>query len=496
MAVKPARPDLTEIGVTGTPIWSGQIFPDDNALFNDIPTAMEIYRKMRNDSTLKACFLVKSLPIKATRWWVEPADESPEAADVANQIEENLLRGMTVNWTRILHEICLKFIYGFSIFEKVWEEDGEGRIKLRKLAIRQAETLSRWNFDDSGGPKEMVQMAFSPNKGMETFVIPIEKLVVFVNNQEGSNLLGRSDFRECYREWWTKDRLMRLELIDVERDSIGVPVIGLPEGASKADQAVAKSIVTSIRKDEGGGVVIPQRWQYGSWPAGGTNRVNSSEIIRRYDRQMLVSWLAQFIDLGSGEVGSYALSEDQTNFFLMSLEAEANYIEDCFNRYVIPQMCDYGGYALSKSGKYPRLRHRDIGRFDAKAFADILNSLLQGGWITARGKLDEEFLRKKLFLPEPESYEQPQPSVEANISEEQPEEENPSAMIEKETPKRFGTSKIIKITPDLSDGQENESEYLAGLRAKLIRTFEESSKARKSALENLEDSEWERYENS
>ena len=403
MPVKPTKdvPSIREMGVTGTPIWSGQINWDENALFNSLTTAIPIYKKMRNDPTLWACYLVKSLPIRSARWWVEPATDSTTDKSNAAFVQEALFERMSVTFDRFLAEVCDKFIFGFSPFEKVWKIE-EDKVWLKKLAIRLPETCDGWITDRAGGPKAFKQFTQDAQGKKVDVEIPIEKLIVFVNRQVGANLTGRSDYRACYRNWWTKDRMQRLEPIDYERGAVGVPTLRLPRSATSDDKTTAQDIVGAIRKDEKGGVVLPTDWEPGTWPSV-ANLSSSSEMIRRYNREMFTAFLAQFIDLGSTDVGSFALSADQSGLFLMSLEAEATEISMVIDRYVIPQICDYNNFTINNN-QYPKMRHQDLGRFDAVAFAQVLTSLAEGDWLPPRTEMDEKFLRRKLNLPEPENY--------------------------------------------------------------------------------------------
>ena len=401
MPVAPKNiPSMREMGVTGTPIWSGQVAWDENSVFNSLTTAIPIYKKMRNDPTLWACYLVKSLPIRSARWWVERASDSSSDKKNADFVQEALFERMSVTFDRFLAEVCDKFIYGFTPFEKVWKLEDD-KVWLKKLAIRLPETVQGWVTDRAGGPSALHQYTIDAHNKKVDVKIPIEKLIVFVNRQIGANLNGRSDYRACYRNWWTKDRLQRLELIDFERGAVGVPTIRLPRSATADDKATAKGIVGDIRKDEKGGVVLPTDWEPGSWP-NDANLMSSSEMIRRYNREMFTAFLAQFVDLGSTDVGSFALSADQSGLFLMSLEAEANEIAMVIDRYVIPQICHYNNLPI-KNNQYPRMKHQDLGRFDAVAFAQVLSALAESDYLPPRDG-DEQHLRRKLNLPEPENY--------------------------------------------------------------------------------------------
>jgi hypothetical protein len=49
-------------------------------------------------------------------------------------------------------------------------------------------------------------------------------LVAYVNDQEGDNWIGRSYLRPLFKHFVRKDRLLRVDAINAERNGPGVPL--------------------------------------------------------------------------------------------------------------------------------------------------------------------------------------------------------------------------------------------------------------------------------
>src|SRR5690606_870382 len=117
-------------------------------------------------------------------------------------------------------------------------------------------------------------------------------------------------------------------------------------------------------------------------------------MLDHHTREILKSVLAQFVDLGSSGVGSYALAKDQSQIFLMALDGTAKLIEEVIN-HEIQRLVDYNWNVE----EYPTLTHADLGIKDTEALASAIQTLSTAGMITPDPEM-EDYLRKTLKLPE------------------------------------------------------------------------------------------------
>ena len=107
--------------------------------------------------------------------------------------------------------------------------------------------------------------------------------------------------------------------------------------------------------------------------------------INREDTAMSKSILTQFLELGQNRStgGAYALSQDQSDFFLNAIEFTANSYIDTINREVVKFLCDINFGELEK---YPELVVSEINKTAGLMLADSLKKLREGDFLEA----DEE----------------------------------------------------------------------------------------------------------
>lgn len=388
------RPDTSEIGATGTTFFSGSLA--ENEYNTDLRGAKGrgIYDKMRrSDSRVKAALMVCELPIRAAEWGIEPPSEEARDVEIAEALEKNLFEGMSITWDSFIHHALLMLPFGFMSFEKVWKVDDEG-IRFAKLAPRLPSSLYRWILDDNGGLlgiEQYVQVGGT----FQFKSIPVDKLLVFTNEKEGSNFEGMSILRTAYKHWFYKDQLYRIDGIAAERHALGIPALTLPMGASDEDKAKAESFLSHIYAHEKQWVRLVEGQTFTVEGLSGTVR-DIMPSIQHHDKKIAECVLADFLDLGGSDSGSWALSKDKTTFFLLSLKAVAKNIEDTVNEYAIKPWVDYN-YADVK--EYPKLTCGKLETRDIEKYVAAVSGLITSGGLTP-DRDTENTLREALELPE------------------------------------------------------------------------------------------------
>ena len=418
------RPPLGEEGATGTKIFSGTIDEEYLTEWNTLSKKCEsIDRMLRSDGTVQAVMLAIRLPIMAAHWEVEPGDDSKLAKEAAEFVQNNLLGNelMEHTWEDTLFHIIQSIAYGFYPFELVWKTD-EGRVILRKIAPRLPKTIYQWHTDSNGAYDGFTQQAlFTGGDKVEWKYVTLkgDKTILFTFQQEGSNFEGNSIFRGAFKHFYYKDKIYLIQGIGLERMAVGEPVITLPE---KEDNVTA-SLVSYLRKvikswgsHQESGLLLP----FGAVANVSDPKLNHEAIrdaITHHDSQMAKCALAQFMQLGqSGAGGSYALSKDETDFFLMNLNSMAKHIGSTMNRHAIKKLIDYNyGEGVVK---YPRLICTQIGAVDKKAMADFLNVVITGRVVNRWGAIDENWARKQLGL-QPKKTREIQTDMDKQKAEEQ-----------------------------------------------------------------------------
>ena len=362
------------------------------------PNSITTYDKMRrSDAQVQALLYCLELPIRSTRWYVEPYDKNnPKDVQIAEFIEENLFsgppKGMTTHWDDFLRLALLMFPFGHSVFEKVYEVDSKGFAKWKKFAERPHETIKDFKYDERGGPMHVEQYV----AGASFVEMPVENCLIFTHRKEGGRLHGIPVLRAAYKHWFIKDFLLKITNIGIEKNHVGTPVIGLPQDTQDddSDKKEAEKITRNLRSGQDAGVVLPFGWTLEMFE-GKRVAIEVLPYIQYQDQMIAKAALAQFLQLGTGSVGSFALGKDQSDFFLMSLNSQAKYICDTVNSYAIPQLVDYNWDVEG----YPKLKFEKVGGRNSEGIINGVNTLVGGRIIQPDDGL-EKYMRELMELPE------------------------------------------------------------------------------------------------
>jgi hypothetical protein len=371
------RPSLPEVGAPGVRIFGGFLNTDEYVPELTGSRALDVYERMRrSDGMVAATLRGIKLPLLSASWEVVAATEDPLDLEIADAIRQNLFE--RISWQEHLREVLTFLDFGFSVFEKVWEigdlTDGSSTkpfVFLKKLAPRMQRTVWRWITDDAGSLTDIEQLKWV-NSQFSYATIPVDKLLIFTNEKEGGNYVGRSVLRPAYKHWFIKDQLYRIQAIAAERHGVGIPVMTMAEGKDDGPNMTrAENILVAVRAHEQGYVVEPNGFKFRIEGMGSGRAMDVDPMIKHHDWMISVSALAQFLTLGVQEQGARALSTDLTSLFLMTEKALGDYIGDIHNRYLIPQLVkyNYGGVT-----KYPKLA---VSQIESRKIESLISVLAQ-----------------------------------------------------------------------------------------------------------------------
>lgn len=346
------------------------------------------YDMKRADGTIRGALRLLKTPVMAARWFVEPASDSTIDKNIAKFVERNLFEKMNVPWHRTLEDALLMCEFGYFPLEKVYDWDPEDPTKLilTKLAPRHPLDIQEWEYDANGGPNGIVMDPTEAN-GFSNIFIPIEKLVVFVLEQEAGDMRGISILRSAYKHYFYKDTLYKIDAIQKERHGIGIPIIKLPMGFSADDRRLADDLGRNLRTNERAHITVPANWEVMFAKLEG-QPVDCLPSIEHHNDQIMQNIIAPFYKDANAK-------EDSMNMFYKGTRYIASTIADTINRYVIKQLVDFN----FTRGKYPILRARRIGENeDLRTWSFAFRNLVGAGAIQPDDEL-EKFLRVELDLP-------------------------------------------------------------------------------------------------
>ncbi|MDO5534154.1 MAG: hypothetical protein Q4F65_05845 [Propionibacteriaceae bacterium] len=371
------------------------------------PQSVRVFSKMaREDAQVKSVLKAVSLPILRTTWRVR-ANGADEA--LVRMVSEDLhlpvegesgsepvaVASGRVSWQEHLPWALRMLTYGHAYFEKVYTDGSDGPQRLRKLAPRLQDTITRVNVADDGGLESIVQRAVTTKAGrrMPEVELEVGRLLAYVHDAESMDWLGVSMLRSAYKHWRLKDQLLKLEADVLDRNGMGLPVYKSVSDSDDRDLSKGEELVTGLRSGATAGASIPANASLTIEGVKG-QLVSPREAITYHDAQIARMALAHALNL-EGKGGSYALAEVQMSMFIQSLQTTAEYIATVANRYLVEDMVEK--FTGERSGPFPLIVFDAIGSrtgIGPEALAQLRNAGL-----IIPDKALEEHLRRKYELP-------------------------------------------------------------------------------------------------
>ena len=384
---------MQELGDSGLNRWGGVINEEFLRVLQGT-AGVRIYREMRdNDSVIGGFLATIDLLIRNLGYPVEPADGSQEAARAAELVQTSL-DTMSHTWEATLSEILSFLVYGWSWMEIVYRKREDGLIGWRKFALRGQSTLVRWEFDDAGGVKAMVQQ--TANNAAQVS-IPIEKSLLFRTRIEKQSPEGRSLLRNAYLPWFYKRRVMEVWGIGMERDLAGVPVLISPDGMdifNKQDpemvtlKASAQKIVRSLKRDQHEGILIPFGWELKLLGTAGRRQFDLPAAINLLNRQIATSAISDVLLMGQDKVGSFALARTKDELFRESISSYAEIIASVLNRHAIPRLMEINAIPKELS---PSIVPGSVENVSLKEVSEYASNLAGAGLLTPDEELEAHY---------------------------------------------------------------------------------------------------------
>jgi hypothetical protein len=396
-AAAPARPPYGEIGGTGLRMLGRQIGEEYNPDLRG-PKLYDQYDQMlRGDGQAQAVELAVTLPVESVKWQTVPASQDKRDLDIAADLGTNLFSGMSLSWSEFITEAVMHALIGCMFFEPCWEIR-DGNTWLRKLAPRHPRTIKEYVMDPEGGLQGIVQRITNPvtNQSSDR-PIPIGKLLRFTWKGTSGNPEGRGLMRPMRTHWFIKQSLYKMANIGLERFAVGTPVGTLPVGYTQSDREIYLGLLSALRTDARGALVLPPGYAKPEMLEGSGSRFPQLLAwVEYHDTLMARSALAQFLQLGSGATGSWALSDSQVMMFLLAMERIIQRIQEVIERYLIPQ---WVGYRYPGVDQFPTLWHTPLAHILQKAaIVELLSKLAEGQLLTHGADL-EDLIRDMLGLP-------------------------------------------------------------------------------------------------
>lgn len=349
-------------------LFDGEVIATDKVKIKDL------IQMRQQDGTASALYNVLTLPIASNPWGIEPEDDTPEAQAQADFVKEALSLpphkgGMSTPFELVIADMLRAVLEGYRVFEKVYTVNREGKIVYKKLASRDTETV-RVMQDERGGFDGIKQDAFIGAEYKYGIRIPREKCFLFTFGKEKNWLKGESAFRAAYYHYDKKHRLYYLANQAVQQFAIP-PKVGIaPEKANQTVIDQGSEALSELATNSSIG--LPHGWDVTTLGAQGS--IDPMKIADHHNAEMARSILAQFIMLGTGSsTGSWALSNDQSDLFLIAERGLMRTIEGHITSYLLPDLLEFN----FANPKYPKFRFANLTDATAQMLKEAFTKIVE-----------------------------------------------------------------------------------------------------------------------
>jgi len=384
------RAQFGETGQTGLVQWGGMISESYTTRL-EWPGAYAIYDEMRRrDPTIRSILNALTLLARTAEWYVEPASDLAKDREIAEFVEE-CLHDMSVPIADAMEDALSCVWFGWSWLELVYKRRPDGRVGWQKWAPRRQSSLERWDFDATGGVRGMVQR---PAPDYREIRIPIEKSLHFRGQRDADNPEGFALGEGIYEPWYRVKHLLIISGIGWQRSFVGLPVFEFQSRPDADDVAAVAAVGEGLTVDERQYVSVPDSVKFRLESAENAGAAALLEQIKYERRGMMQTALADFLDLGTGQTGSWALGSDKSVLFLMAVDGLLGRMAQVVSQFGIRRLCEANG--LGGRGRWPRLAHK---KTEKPALGMLGQWLAMTKDLLTWGDEDEDWLRRRAGMP-------------------------------------------------------------------------------------------------
>lgn len=358
------------------------------------------------DATVGAVIFAVEMACRAVKWSAEPADESDEAKDWSDFLDQ-AFDDMPDSWADVAANALSFVVYGYSLFELVYKQRlgqsddrtttskyDDGRIGWRKWAFRPQPSKLRWEYD-KGDVVGWTQRL----KNYSEVTIPAEKYVLFRSSARAGNAEGPSILKRAYRSYYHKRETEIQEAIGIMRDLGGLIHVEVPESvmtgqAPKEIQArnmykkliqhvhrgVQEGIMTPSTRDDKGNKLVEVKLLN----SGGSRQFDTTKIIERLRTDIAMTMLADFVLIGHQQVGAYSVAASKVDTFTRAISGWLDMMEEAINEQAVARLMRMNAVPTRL---WPKWKHGDVAGVDLKEMGEFISKMLAAGAIPATKSL-------------------------------------------------------------------------------------------------------------
>ena len=368
-----------------------------------------LFSDMSRDPVIGGLLLAVVHAAAAVVWEWEPHEES--SGDGHTDFTASNFEMLKPGWPNLLiATLDTMLTFGFALYEPLYEADGN-RVVWTGFSPRHPTSIVEWRTDPQTS-EVTAAVQRTPNSGHHA-EIPMQALLHYRTNAATANPEGRSGLLAAVKPWYFKSQAEELEAIGVERDNVGIPVIRVPaewmSPSASPEQTASleefRRIGRNLRVGSATSVVLPKipdpsdpkidQVEFELLASPGTKMIDVAPIITRYNVEIAMSLLGDWLYLGHDKVGTQALSVSKIKLWSRTINAWLDRIAEVVSEQGAARLLALNGL----DGPAPVLTHTPVRSDDLGAIGQYLAHMSAAG-VWTPGTDDENFLRALAELPE------------------------------------------------------------------------------------------------
>lgn len=412
-----------ESGYNGLNIFNG-VSNEELLRELNFPNSAKTFKQMTYHPAINAPLtLYQNLISKAT-WRVIPPEEPTEAEKERADLIQSMMHDMDHTWSEFISDAMTAQTYGFAICEKVYRKRkqskgskyNDGVIAWKKLPLRAQESISKFQYDDSGNEiKGVKQSVSSLNNASGRYAARVaqdvfltkEKYLHFRVGKHRGDPYGKSPLRDAYTSWKYLEAIEQIEAHGVSKDLSGLPILTIPiqflsEDATpsqKATRAYWENAMRNLQVNQQSSMILPNAhdpetkqplFKLELLSLDGKKAMDTVKIKEYYKTLIFNTLFASVLTIGDSGTGSFALGQIKNSLTGMYAESLLDSIVDVLNADLMRQVYELNGWDTSRMCKfdYENLEADDletlskaVQRFGATGYLpktlDVVNKVIQ-----------------------------------------------------------------------------------------------------------------------
>lgn len=356
-----------------------------------------IYKDMEKDDCLARVHEFKAKSVTSIDWDIVPGEETPLAKEQAD-FTKDVLNKTTIPTKDCMQNLLDKSKYGFKVAELKWGVR-DLKVVIENIKCKPSEMFD-FDTDEYDNLKPDGLILTNSNRTR----LNVNKFVIIVHPYlKDGNWYGTSDYDAVYREWWSKDVMIKMR--NKAAESYAEPlrdVIYDKTKMSTTELNAMKAIINDLHSN----LAI---YRPATWDKEGKNWIPTSEVkyletqrktseeytmvIEKLDTAMTRrALIGDHLGQTKTENGSRASSQSDMELFWLVLKEIIQQLQDVYNEQVIKRLIDAN---WTGTKVYPRMKFHTISDDITKEKMDIMKLAIDMGIVDG----EEEWVRPYLNLP-------------------------------------------------------------------------------------------------